>query len=161
MKAIDARVLAGLEEIAGGLAVFDEQLKLAYCNALYPRIRDYPAELCRPGITLAELFHYNAARGDYGDGDAATHVAERIGQVRRREPVDVDQTLGDGRILASRYRSLADGGLLATYEDVTEARRSELGAAGFRARHLLEKPCDPNVFAQWVQNALAEAPLRS
>jgi two-component system, sensor histidine kinase and response regulator len=62
------------------------------------------------------------------------------------------------RFLRQMYRRLP---LLMLVSQLTEARRSELGAAGFRARHLLEKPCDPNVFAQWVQNALAEAPLRS
>ena len=38
----------------------------SFATRRYPLIRGYPAELCKPGVTLTELFRYNAARGDYG-----------------------------------------------------------------------------------------------
>jgi PAS domain-containing protein len=125
MVVIDTRLAAGLDEISAGFAVFDENLKLVFCNSRYPLIRGYPAALCKPGVELTELFRYNAARGDYGDGDVEVHVTERVAQIQRGGDVTVDQVLGDGRILAARYRPLADGGLATTYEDVTEMRRAE------------------------------------
>ncbi|MCW5746348.1 MAG: PAS-domain containing protein [Alphaproteobacteria bacterium] len=136
MAVIDPRVAAGLDELHTGVAVFDQDLRLVFCNARYPLIRGYPAALCRPGARLADLFRYNAARGDYGGGEAEQQVAERIAQIRRA-PVDVDQVLGDGRILAARYRPLADGGLATTYEDVTAVRRAEAALLRDQARYEL------------------------
>jgi PAS domain S-box-containing protein len=132
---VDARLAAGLDQISIGLAVFDENLRLVFCNSRYPLIRGYPIELCTPGVTLAELFRYNAARGDYGNGEAEVQVAERIAQIRRNADVTVDQALNDGRILAASYRPLAAGGLITTYEDVTDIRSAELTLRRDRARY--------------------------
>jgi PAS domain S-box-containing protein len=137
MVVIDTRLAAGLDEISAGFAVFDENLKLVFCNARYPLIRGYPAALCKPGVELTELFRYNAARGDYGDGDVEVHVTERVAQIQRGRDVTVDQVLEDGRILAARYRPLADGGLATTYEDVTEMRRAETALRHDQTRYEL------------------------
>ena len=108
---LDARLAAALDEISTGFAVFDENLQLLFCNSRYPLIRGYPIELCTPSVTLVELFRYNAARGDYGNGEAELQVAERVAQIRCNADITVDQALGDGRILAASYRPLAAGGL--------------------------------------------------
>ena len=134
---IDARLAAGLDEISAGFAVFDENLRLVFCNARYPLIRGYPSALCQPGAELADLFRYNAARGDYGSGDVELHVKERVAQIQRGAEVTVDQVLGDGRILAARYRPLAGGGMATTYEDVTEMRRAEIALRHDQARYEL------------------------
>lgn len=118
-------LLSGIEELEEGFAVFDDRLRLVFCNALYPILRGYPAELCRHGTTLAQLFAYEAARGDYGDGDRAEQVADRIALIAEKLPQEVEQTLGDGRMLAARYRPLAGGGVAATCRDVTDLRRVE------------------------------------
>jgi PAS domain S-box-containing protein len=132
---VDQRLAAALDKISAGFAVFDEDLLLVFCNSRYPLIRGYPTGLCVPGVTLAELFGYNAARGDYGNGDAGMQVAERIAQIRRGADVTVDQALSDGRILAASYRRLTVGGLITTYEDVTEMRGAEIALRRDQARY--------------------------
>jgi PAS domain S-box-containing protein len=134
---IDARLAAGLDEISAGFAVFDEELRLVFCNAQYALIRGYPVALCKPGTGMRELFWYNAERGDYGAGDAEMQVEERLHQIRRGENTSVDQVLGDGRILAARYRPLACGGLATTYEDVTHIRGAENALRQDQARYEL------------------------
>jgi PAS domain S-box-containing protein len=132
---VDAKLAAGLDQISIGLAVFNEELRLVFCNSRYPLIRGYPIELCKPGVALAELFRYNAARGDYGNGEPEVQAAERIARIRRNADVTVDQTLGDGRILAASYHPLAAGGLITTYEDVTDIRSAELTLRRDQARY--------------------------
>ena len=134
---IDARLAAGLDEMTAGFAVFDDELRLLFCNARYSLIRGYPIALCKPGIGMRELFRYNAERGDYGAGDPEMHVEQRLSQLRRRENISVDQVLGDGRILAARYRPLACGGLATTYEDVTQVRGAENALRQDQARYEL------------------------
>lgn len=70
------------------------------------------------------MFRFNALRGDYGAGDTSQQVAERIAQIARGLRIEVDQVLGDGRILEARYRPLMDGGLATTYRDVTDLLRT-------------------------------------
>jgi len=130
-------LLAAIDEIDAGFAVFDDQLRLLFCNTRYILIRGYPPELCRPGATLAELFRFNALRADYGAGDTGQQVAERIAQIARGLPIEVDQVLGDGRILEARYRPLTDGGLATTYRDVTELRRTAAALHEEGERHEL------------------------
>jgi PAS domain S-box-containing protein len=132
---VDARLAAALDEIGAGFAVFDADLRLVFSNSRFPLIRGYPIELCSPGVTLAQLFRYNAARGDYGGGDAERQVAERLAQIRTNAAFTADQPLGDGRVLAASYRRLAGGGLVTIYEDVTEIRRAETALRRDRARY--------------------------
>src|SRR4051794_36227618 len=132
---VDKRLAAALDKISAGFAVFDENLRLVFCNSRYPLIRGYPIELCVPGVTLAELFRYNAVRGDYGNDDAGLQVAKRVAQIERAADVTTDQALSDGRILAASYRRLAVGGLITTYEDVTQMRRAEIKLRRDQARY--------------------------
>ena len=134
---IDRMLLAGLDKIDVGFAVFDDRLRLLFCNARYRQIRGYPDELCQPGTSLADLFRFNARRGDYGPGDADGEVAERIAQIERALPIEVDQVLGDGRVLLARYRALDGGGLATSYQDVTELRRAAEAVRNDRERYEL------------------------
>jgi CheY-like chemotaxis protein len=59
--------------------------------------------------------------------------------------------------LRQMYRRLP---ILMLVESLTDDRRQKLGQVGLRPKHLLEKPTDPITFAQWVQQALQEAPQR-
>src|SRR5665213_4270350 len=104
MVVMDTRLAAGLDEISAGFAVFDENLKLVFCNARYPQIRGYPVALCIPGVELTELFRYNATRGDYGDGDVEVQVTQRADQIQRGGDIAVDKVLGARRILSAQHR---------------------------------------------------------
>jgi two-component system, sensor histidine kinase and response regulator len=137
MHATDDDVAAGLEQLNEGFAIFDRDLRLRLCNERFHVLRGLPAELCRPGRSLAEMFLYNAQRGDYGPGDAQTQVAERIQDLNRWQPRDVEVPLSDGRVLMARYRPLASTGMVVTYEDITEKRAAEVQSRNERERYEL------------------------
>ncbi|HVL57377.1 MAG TPA: PAS-domain containing protein, partial [Burkholderiaceae bacterium] len=137
MRELDQTIGAGLDQLSEGFAIFDEHLRLIHCNRPFHRVRDLPESLCRPGVTLAQLFKHNAERGDYGPGDAGSQVSERIDQISRREPRDVEMTLSSGRIVLARYRPLPDGGLVVTYEDISDLRRANAGLQRERERYEL------------------------
>jgi PAS domain S-box-containing protein len=118
-------VLAGLDQLSEGFAIFDRELKLLLCNKRFLDLRGYPEGLCRPGVTLAELFLHNATRGDYGLGVPDEQVAERIKTLNNRAAQDVEVELIGGRKLFARYRPVSNGSLILTYEDITSIRRIE------------------------------------
>ena len=154
---IDPRLMAGIDQIDAGFAIFDDQLRLLVCNARYPQIRGYPAELCRPGTALAELFRFNALRGDYGAGDVNCQVSERIAQIERCLPMEIDQVLGDGRVLLARYRPLPGGGVATSYEDVTELRSAAQALRDDRERYGLVTEAVSEGIYDWniASNSLA------
>jgi two-component system, sensor histidine kinase and response regulator len=125
MNAQDSEIAAGLDQLNEGFAIFDADLRLKLCNRRFVVLRGLPESLCRPGVALSELFLFNARRGDYGPGEAQAQVVERIEQLNRWEPRDVEVPLADGRVLMARYRPLASTGMVVTYEDITEKRRAE------------------------------------
>ena len=118
-------LLAGLDVMNQGFAVFNSELMLVACNPQFSQVRAYPPELCIPGMSMTELFRFNAERGDYGVEDVDAHVAARITQIKKFKAHAVEHELGDGRTLLSRYDPIGKRGLLATVIDVTDIKAVE------------------------------------
>lgn len=115
----------GFDAWSLGFAVFDADLRLVTSNEAFRVLRDYPERLNRPGTALAELYRFNARRGDYGPGDVGSQVAARLARARSREAHELEYELATGRTLRIRYAPLSAGGLILSYADVTELRTAE------------------------------------
>ena len=118
-------LLAGLNVMKQGFAVFNSDLKLVACNPQFSKVRGYPSDLCQPGTSIDALFRYNAEQGDYGDDDSDQVVAERVKRVGRFETHEVERELANGQRLIVRYDPIPTGGVLATLVDITEIRQAE------------------------------------
>ncbi|UCE30722.1 MAG: PAS-domain containing protein, partial [Burkholderiales bacterium] len=125
MDPTDPAIAAGLDQLNEGFAIFDRDLRLKLCNRRFHLLRGLPPELCREGVALADMFMYNAQRGDYGPGDPAAQVGERIGELNRWQARDVEMALADGRVLMVRYRPMQNAWMVVTYEDITEVRQAD------------------------------------
>ena len=119
------RLSRAFEVMREGFGIFDGELKLIICNPRFLELRDYPPELCKPGVHLADLLRYNAARGDYGPVDVDTFVAERIERVGSMQTHEVERRLPGGSTIIIRYESIPDVGVLATVVDVTALKAAE------------------------------------
>ena len=117
---------AGLDALDVGFAIFDKNLKLLTSNRAFRTLRGYPVALTRPGTDIIELYRFNAARGDYGPGDAEAQAISRMERVRERKAHRLDYALGDGRILNIRYAPIPQGGLVLSYADITEEKRAAI-----------------------------------
>jgi len=115
----------GLDALNLGFAIFDQNLKLVANNRSFSELRGYPVELLQPGTDIIELYRFNAERGDYGPGDAEAQAMSRIERVRERKPHELEYELADGRILNIRYSPIVNGGLVLSYDDVTERKRTQ------------------------------------
>lgn len=83
------------------------------CNRQQRELLDYPDTLLKDGNpTLRELFHFNAARGEYGPGDIQELVAAKMELVRKREPHVFERTRPNDRIAEIRGVPLSDGGFV-------------------------------------------------
>ncbi len=117
---------AALNNMAQGLCMFDSDQRLIVCNQRYLEMYGFSPEVVKPGISLQEIMEYSVALGNYSRSDAKRAVLERPVQAAMREETVIKQHLSDGRVIAVAHRPMADGGSVATYEDVTElVRRAE------------------------------------
>lgn len=117
-----------INNIPGGVTLFDGDLGLVAWNDEYQRLLDFPDELFENGPTLERFFRYNVARGEYahdnGSTDDEQKVAEMMRRARLRQPHVFERTRPNGDILEIRGLPLPDGGFVTIYTDVTEHRRA-------------------------------------
>ena len=115
-----------LENLNQGLCVFDAELKLVLCNRHFLRMFEYPDSFGRAGMRLVDIIRYDIERGEHGAGDPAALMAERLELAHRTDTFAFERARPNGTVLHVERHSMPDGGLVATYTDVTEARRREV-----------------------------------
>ena len=116
---------AVLENFDQGVSMFDESLTLVACNDRFNDILQLPAERFTIGTGMAEMFRYNAERGEYGDGDIEQQVQDRVDLASKFEAHQFERDRGDGMILEVRGIPIPNGGFVSTYTDITERKRAE------------------------------------
>jgi len=124
---------AALNNMSQGLTMFDAQARLVVCNARYLSMYGLSPDLVRPGVSFAELISHRKAVGSFR-GDAQQYVADMMARLAEGKTFTVIAHLDDGRVVSLRYHPMANGGWVATHDDVTERWRSEARIAHM-ARH--------------------------
>ena len=125
---------AALSNMSQGLCLFDADNRLVIVNRRFCDIYRLPRERVHPGISFHALLELSVRAGNHGARDAADLYRERLRVITRREAGTAFQELADGRVVAIAHEPTAEGGWVATYEDITDRRRAEAQII-FMARH--------------------------
>jgi diguanylate cyclase (GGDEF)-like protein len=116
---------AVIDNFPGGIILTDNNLEVVLCNGQQRDLLDYPETLFANGNpSLRELFHFNAARGEYGPGRVEDLVGAKMELVRQGVAHVFERTRPNGTVLEIRGAPLREGGFVTTYLDVTEQRRN-------------------------------------
>jgi diguanylate cyclase (GGDEF)-like protein/PAS domain S-box-containing protein len=118
---------ATLESMAQGLCVYDRDFRIVVANRRYLDIYDLTEDEVRPGMTMREVIALSIAKGAHLAGkDAETVYQDFIRTlIDNKEPM-LQRHLADGRIIAVRAQPMANGGWVATFEDITARERASL-----------------------------------
>ena len=119
------RFNAALENMLHGLCMFDREQRLVVCNDRYALIYGLSPKLIKPGMTLAQILQHRISSGIYSGDTPEEYIRERWTVVMERQSRTDFQELTDGRTVVIRHHPLADGGWLATHEDISDYRRIE------------------------------------
>jgi signal transduction histidine kinase/CheY-like chemotaxis protein len=114
-----------LESMDQGISMVDDQLNLLVMNDRFYELLDFPKDKMPPGSPLRLAFEINAARGEYGPGDAEEQINERLALARKMQAHQFTRTRPNGTILEIRGTPLPDGGFVTTYSDITVRIRAE------------------------------------
>src|SRR5450631_180790 len=120
-----AKVDAALSTMSQGLVMFDSSAQLVVCNRRYLKMYGLSPDIVRPGCTLRELLRHRAEIGSAVSDEPEQYISELLGDIGQGKIFNKITTLSDGRIIAVANHPTADGGWVATHEDITEGKRAE------------------------------------
>jgi diguanylate cyclase (GGDEF)-like protein len=109
-----------LNNMSQGLCFFDGAQRLIVCNKRYVDLYQLDPAVVVPGITLREIVDLRYAAGTFPAMSADDYFKWRSDINVCDKPSDTVVKLKDGRIFQIRHRPMADGGWVATHEDITE-----------------------------------------
>jgi signal transduction histidine kinase/CheY-like chemotaxis protein len=99
-----------------GITVLDTDFRLTCWNRRFRNLLDLPDEMGQVGVSLVQILNYLADRGEIQLNDEAS-VIDRIS--RFGEPWQLELARS-GKIIEIRSNPMPDGGLVATYSDITD-----------------------------------------
>lgn len=119
------RFHAALENMSQGLCMFDGEQRLIVCNRLYASMYGLSDDLVKPGTKFRPILEHRVRHNIFVGKDSDKYIEERLATVVEDEASTKIQLLTDGRVFAISHRPLADGGWVATHEDISELAKAE------------------------------------
>ncbi|TPI30043.1 response regulator [Mesorhizobium sp. B3-2-1] len=122
-----------LDQMEQGITVFDRDFRLICWNRQYRALFDLPDEMGQVGVSLDQILRHLAERGDI-PGDQRVTMLNRLTSFVSPWQMELKTS---GRILELRSNPMPDGGIVATYADISG--RVEQDLALKRANESLEQ----------------------
>jgi diguanylate cyclase (GGDEF)-like protein/PAS domain S-box-containing protein len=116
------RLDTAVNNMTQGLLLFDSSQRLVICNQRYIEMYGLSAEALNPGCSFREVIAHRKASGSF-TGDVDKYAALVLRDIATRNAMVIETP--DGRSINIINEPLADGGWVATHEDITERRRAE------------------------------------
>jgi len=118
------RLDAALNNMSQGLVMFDASARLVVRNQRYLQMYNLLPEVVKPGCSLHELLVHRIARGSFS-GDPGAYVEDVLASIAQGKAATTTTEVGDGRVIAVVNSPMADGGWVATHEDITDRCHAE------------------------------------
>lgn len=122
-----------LDQMEQGITVFDTDFRLTCWNRQYRLLFDLPDEMGQVGVSLGQILGYLVQRGDISP-EARLSALNRLTTFGSPWQLELKTS---GRIIELRSNPMPDGGIVATYADISA--RVEADLALKRANESLEQ----------------------
>jgi diguanylate cyclase (GGDEF)-like protein/PAS domain S-box-containing protein len=116
------RLDTAINNMTQGLLLFDSAGRLVVCNDSYIEMYGLSQDVVKRGCSFRDLIAHRKATGSF-EGDLNEYCSNILRDIARGT-INIMQTV-DGRSIQVANQPVADGGWVATHEDITERRRSE------------------------------------
>jgi signal transduction histidine kinase/CheY-like chemotaxis protein len=120
------RLTDAIESISEGFSLYDAEDKLIVCNTRYRELFATHADVMVPGTSFETIIRTATDRGLIRDAEGCRDawLGERLKRHRADGETHVQQR-SDGRWIRVSERKTANGGVVATYADITELKQHE------------------------------------
>jgi diguanylate cyclase (GGDEF)-like protein/PAS domain S-box-containing protein len=119
LEAERGRLDTALNNMIQGLVTFDASARLVTFNRRYIELHDLSSDIVKPGCRFRDLMQHRKDNGSF-DGDVDAFCSLVMRNVARGQVTHSVMQCRDGRAFLAVSRPLADGGWVATMEDITE-----------------------------------------
>jgi diguanylate cyclase (GGDEF)-like protein len=123
------KVDAALQNMSQGLAMFDADRRLVFCNKQYAALYGLSSELMTPGLSSQQVLDYRTQSGIIPLSAAGDYIKDRETKAGAASKSETLIELTDGRTLSAIIRPTPNGGWVTTHEDITDRRRAETQVA--------------------------------
>jgi signal transduction histidine kinase/CheY-like chemotaxis protein len=119
-----ALLRATLDNMAQGVAMYDEMHRLVTWNELFRVYLDMPDEFLGTDRTFSDYIRYIGKRGEFGEN---TNIEEELKKrlVQLGTSHSFERVRPDGMVLEVRRDPVPGGGFIAIYTDITERKKAE------------------------------------
>src|SRR6478672_8648292 len=115
-----------INNMSQGLCFFDSDHRLIVCNDRFVEVYNIPHGRVGPGTPLVEIVDLRFEAGSFPAMTRDEYLRWRTNVAVANVAKDSIVELQDGRTFKIRHRPMPDGGWVATHEDITEQRQSEV-----------------------------------
>jgi diguanylate cyclase (GGDEF)-like protein/PAS domain S-box-containing protein len=119
LEAERGRLDTALNNMIQGLVTFDASARLVTFNRRYIELHGLSSDIVKPGCRFRDLMQHRKDNGSF-DGDVDAFCSLVMRNVARGQVTHSVMQCRDGRAFLAVSRPLADGGWVATMEDITE-----------------------------------------
>jgi methyl-accepting chemotaxis protein len=155
LRAHNVRMRVAINNMSQGLCMFDQNERLVVCNQRYMEMYKLPADIAKPGRTLASLLEYRVAAGSFSR-DPDQYRRELLASIAKGTTITTEVKSADGRAIFVSNRPMAGGGWVATHEDITERREAERERASMQEQRQRRAAIEQAIaaFRQRVEDTL-------
>ena len=158
LERTNKRFDTALENMTHGLCMFDSAKRLVVCNKQYANLYRLPPELQKVGTPHEAIIAHRVINGFLTGGTSASAVDQKLNalsQLPADEPsVRVDE-LADGRLIRVIRQPMEGGGWVATHEDITSQKRTEMQIIHMARHDILTGLANRAVMLEKVKEALS------
>lgn len=121
--ALLALIADSVDHLPDGIARFDADERMVFCNSTYKALNADFAELCVPGVSFETLARAKVTRDWQGglDEDPEDYIRRRV-EIFRGGAQEWEEHYADGSWVLARDRPTDDGGRICLRLDVTERK---------------------------------------
>ena len=118
------RLDTAINNMTQGLLLYDKDARVVLCNKRYLEMYDLSPEVVKPGCHFRDLIAYRKETGSFG-GNVDEFCSSVLRNVAQKQSTNNVVETADGRSIQIVNQPLANGGWVATQEDITERRLAE------------------------------------
>jgi diguanylate cyclase (GGDEF)-like protein len=119
------RLDTAINNMSQGLVMFDAAERLVVCNNLYIEMYGLSPEIVKPGSSFLQILRYRAQVGDFLHREPEEYRTGHLVAMAQGKVTNLILEGAKGREVLVTTSPMADGGWVATHEDITERRKTE------------------------------------